>query len=146
MYPQSWAAMTVPLAAVSCGRSSPEAADSVRAHFRQSSTRNADVFTACTHLARQAAGNRRYRLAVKMLLAGHQDGAAAISRASYSPNAAISHIKRSRAGRAGICAPGGCSPSRLREPIDKMLSLPVLHPQAMPMSANRAIISRRSAW
>jgi hypothetical protein len=37
-------------------------------------------------------------------------------------------------------------PSRLRDTIDKMLSLPVLHPQAMPMSANRAIISRRSAW
>ncbi len=36
--------------------------------------------------------------------------------------------------------------SRLRGPIDKMLSLPVLHPQAMPTSANRAIISRRSAW
>ena len=32
------------------------------------------------------------------------------------------------------------------DPIDKMLSLPMLHPQAMPMPANRAIISRRSAW
>ena len=36
--------------------------------------------------------------------------------------------------------------SRLRNPIDKMLSLWMLHPQAMPRPANRAIISRRSAW
>src|SRR5690242_21225586 len=98
--------MTVPLAAVSCGRSSPEAADSVRAHFRQSPTRNADVFTACTHLARQAAGNRRYRLAVRMLLAGARTALQPSAERPTSAKAAISHIKRSRAVRAGIFAPG----------------------------------------
>ena len=30
--------------------------------------------------------------------------------------------------------------------IDKMLSLPESHPQTMPRSANRAIISRRGTW